>query len=34
MDSDQRFFRNFVIVYAIVEAVIIACLIGGMVWTR
>jgi len=34
MDSDQRFFRNFVIGYAIVEALVIAFLIGGMLWTR
>jgi len=33
-DSDRRFFRNFVIGYAIVEAIVIAFLIGGMLWTR
>ena len=34
MDSDQRFFRNFVIGFAIVETIVIACLIGGMLWTN
>jgi F0F1-type ATP synthase membrane subunit c/vacuolar-type H+-ATPase subunit K len=33
-DSDRCFLRRFVIGYAIVEAIVIASLIGGMLWTR
>ena len=34
MDSDERFFRRFVIGYAVVEAIVIAFLIGGKLWTN
>lgn len=33
-DRDRRFLRNFVIGYAIVEAIVIVFLIGGKLWTR
>lgn len=33
-DRDRRFLRNFVIGYAIVEFIVIACLIGGKLWTN
>jgi hypothetical protein len=33
-ESDRRFLRNFVIGYAIVEAIVIAFLIGEKLWTN
>jgi hypothetical protein len=33
-ETDRRFLRNFVIGYAIVEAIVIVFLIGGKLWTN